>query len=145
MKTRTMHLTRGLLLVLGLAGGGFFLAGCQKVNTVERRDSQAAPQRVDDVRVQPDRTLAYKFRVVEVIEGRNAQGLLRVQTRVRSTTRRSCRFRYRYAWVEEDGFSAQAFSTWRDVELLASQEATLTGMSPNPRVVDFRLEMVEED
>ncbi len=127
-----------LLLLLGLTG-------CQTatVDTVQPAEERAQRNVVDDERISPDRRLARIIEVRRVNEATVSGDLLRVQVELQNTRQAMRRFNYQFEWFDDEGMIVQQATTpWRTLQVEGGEIVTITGVAPNPRVVDFRLKLM---
>lgn len=120
-----------------------FSAGCHTVNSTERSQSQATPNVVEDYRILTDGDLKSKAAIVQVIEGRTS-GLLKIQAEIRNTTLTRQGFNYRFEWIDQEGMLVSSqMSSWKQVSLAAKESTMISGIAPTPKVVDFKLKLIQ--
>ena len=129
---------RGVLLLTATS-----LAACttpnDRVNTVEKADPIARPN-VEEVRkVILNPPLDAATAVIDVYTARQ-DGALRVQVNLVNTTEFRQWFQYRFDWVDARGMQiADTQTPWLRANLLPGEMKSITGLSPNPHAVDWRL------
>ncbi|GHC03352.1 YcfL family protein [Cerasicoccus arenae] len=122
-----------------------FLAGCDSVNTVEPANPKAEPNLIAIQKVETDPALARKVSVQNVNEGK-AGDLIRVQVELENMNYGPEDFNYQFTWVEKDGFEVQSPpALWKPGFILGRERIYLSGIAPNPRVVDFRLKLLARE
>lgn len=123
--------------------GTLLLGACNSVNTVERADSLASPAYVADKRVVTDPALARRVSVVRVSEAK-AGDLLQIQVEVENKTYSAQAYTYEFIWIEENGFQVTTPPPqWKAGQINGRERQFLSAIAPNPRVVDFRLNLLE--
>lgn len=121
------------------------LAGCNSVNTVEPAEPRAEPNLVAIKKVETDPALANKVAVVNVNEGQRGD-LLRVQVELENLNYGPEDFNYQFTWIEQDGFQVETPPPlWKPGFILGRERVYLTGVAPNPRVVDFRIKLLSRE
>lgn len=119
-----------------------FVAGCNSVNTVERANPQATPNLIAIKKVITDPALRYKVEVVDVAEGTASDDLIKIQVKLENLTYDMQQFNYQFTWIEQDGFVATSPAPWRPGQVQGRETIFITGIAPNPRVVDFQLKLL---
>lgn len=133
-----------LCLIGGLGAACWMLPACQTMNSTERDESRAAPTEVVDQRVERDRTLNRKARVIGVREATTESGLLKIQVEVQNITRNPRLVNYRFEWVDRDGMLVStSTSNWKLLSIASNESVMLAGVAPTPEVVDFRFKVLE--
>lgn len=120
------------------------LTGCRSVNTIERSQSRANPNYVDDQRVITDNSANRNLTIVSVIEGQVSGDLLKIQATVQNNSRNDRDFNYMFEWILDDGMVHQgAVGGWRKLNLQGGETRSISGVATSPRAVDFRLKVQE--
>lgn len=123
--------------------GVLLLGACNSVNTVERADPLATPAYIADKRVITDPTLERRVSVLRVNEGKVGD-LLRIQIEVENKTYTAQVYNYEFVWIEQDGFQVTSPPPlWKAGQINGRERQFLTAIAPNPRVVDFRLNLLD--
>jgi uncharacterized protein YcfL len=123
---------------------GTLLASCKTINTVERAESQAAPQYVNDKRVISDESLNRKVGVVDVKEAKVSGDLLKVEVTLFNSKNKAKTFLYKFEWFNCDGMTVEPVtSTWLQKEIQGQERLGVSAVAPNPNVVDFKLKLQE--
>lgn len=122
----------------------FLLSACSNsVNTVERADPLATPDRIADKRVVTDPSLGRRVRVLGVNQGATGD-LMRVQVEVENLTYSPHNFNYQFTWIDQDGFQVTSPApTWKNAQVNGRERLFLSAIAPTPRAVDFRLNLLE--
>jgi len=117
--------------------------GCRSVNTVEPEQSRTTPTPLLSKVQVTDSQLANRIEIVDVNQAVASGDLLKVQVQVKSISSHYRSFNYKFIWIEQDGMAVQSPApVWRSTQLPAGGVAFVTGIAPNPRVVDFKLELI---
>jgi uncharacterized protein YcfL len=134
MKSCLLALTAALLL-----------AGCgTTVNTVERAQSQAAPNYIADQRVITDRTLAAAIRVVAINQGTVSGNLLKVQATVENLKNSTKTLNYKFEWTDQNGMAVDSPNeTWKQLRIQPRETTTISSVAITPRAADFTLKLKE--
>jgi uncharacterized protein YcfL len=134
MKSCLLALTAALLL-----------AGCgTTVNTVERAQSQAAPNYIADQRVITDRTLAAAIRVVAINQGTVSGNLLKVQATVENLKNSTKTLNYKFEWTDQNGMAVDSPNeTWKQIRIQPRETTTISSVAVTPRAADFTLKLKE--
>ena len=121
------------------------VAGCEMVNTAERAEPIAQSDPVVLRKVQPDPSLKAQVQIISANQGVVSGDLLKVQVQVRNNIALRKSFNYKWEWYDQNGMVVDTPTTrlWQVMRLQPRESATITGVAPNPRVVDFRLKLVE--
>lgn len=119
-------------------------SGCtSSVNTVERKESQATPNYIEDQRVINDETLGRSLKVVSVNEGSSGE-FLKIQVTLQHTGRWSKSFNYKFEWVDQDGMVLPAtVNNWQKVTFQGKEIRAFSAIAPSKSAVDFRLKLQE--
>lgn len=121
------------------------LAGCNSVNTVEPAEPRAEPNLISIKKVETDPALARKVSVVNVNESMKGD-LMRVQVELENLNYGPEDFNYQFTWIEQDGFQVDTPPPlWKPGFILGRENVYLTGIAPNPRVVDFRIKLLARE
>ncbi len=136
-----------LRLAITLPAAALLLAGaaCQTstVDTVQPAEWRGQPNVVEDERITTDRRLARIIEVRGVNEATVSNDLLRVQVELRNTRQGLRRFNYQFQWYDDEGMIVQQATTpWRTLQMEGGEIVSITGVAPNPRVTDFRLNLM---
>lgn len=60
--------------------------------------------------------------------------------RVENITIKPLEFEYRYTWLDSNGFEVTTpMSAWKSIQVLAKDDALLSGVAPDETVTDFKL------
>jgi len=51
---------------------------------------------------------------------------------------------YRFRWLSKNGLQVGGDDAWKPITVRGGQSGILTGVSPNPSVVDFKFELTSE-
>ena len=128
-----------------LAAAALLLSGCDTVNTVEKAYPQASPQMVRDKRIVTDSSLEDYAHPVSVNEGRVNGNLLKIQVELANNTSSYRSFNYKFEWLDENGMAVESpASPWSVLTLEGGERKFVSGVAPNPRVVDFRLKLLPD-
>jgi uncharacterized protein YcfL len=130
-----------LTLCLLLAATG----GCEMVNTAERSEPIAQSDPVALRKVEPDASLRAQVQIISANQGIVSGNLLKVQVVVRNNIALRKTFNYKWEWYDINGMMVDTPTTrvWQVARLQPKESIVLTGIGPNPNVVDFRLKLVE--
>lgn len=119
--------------------------GCQTsaVDTVQPAERRGEANVVEDERIITDRRLGRILEVRGVNEAVVSNDLLRVQVELRNTRQGLRRFNYQFQWFDDEGMIVQQATTpWRALQMEGGEIVSITGVAPNPRVTDFRLNLM---
>lgn len=120
------------------------LAGCKTVNTTEPAQKSAQRAVIIDERVETDNSLAKKAAVLDVIEGRTAEGVLKIQVEVQNLKRKRKEINWKIEWVDEQGMLIQSQMTrWSRLSLAGNERGYISAIAPTPQATDFRLKLIE--
>jgi uncharacterized protein YcfL len=127
------------------AGALAALSGCaNNVNTVERAQSQAAPDYVADKRVVTDNTLARTVRVNSVNQATVSGNLLKVQATLENLKNNPRTIRYKFEWIDQTGMAVSSPNeTWKTLIVQGRETTTISSVAISPRAVDFILKLSE--
>lgn len=133
--------TRCALFALSLA----LLAGCEMTNTTERAEPIAQSDPVALKKVQPDPTLKAQVQIISANQGIVSGNLLKVQVVLRNNIALRKTFNYKWEWYDANGMMVDTPTTrlWQVARMQPKESIVVTGIGPNPNVVDFRLKLVE--
>ncbi|MGE9296931.1 MAG: DUF1425 domain-containing protein [Puniceicoccales bacterium] len=130
-------------ILAGIFAALLVFAGCQSVNTVERAEPLANPSPLLSKVEITDSFLGNRMKVVNVAQTIVSGDLLKVQAEIQSTSNHYRTFNYRFIWIEESGMAVQSPApTWRSAQLPAGGVVYISDVAPNPRAVDFKLELI---
>lgn len=130
-------------IFVGLFTAALLAVGCQSVNTVERAQPLAAPNPLLSKVEITDSFLANRVEVVDVNQAYVSGDLLKVQVEVQSISNHYRSINYRYLWIDENGMAIDSPApVWRSAQLPAGGMAFLSDVAPNPRAVDFKLQII---
>ena len=130
----------------GLLASVFLLGACNSVNTVERVQPQAIPDVVDFKRVISNPALQQIVSVVSVNEGTVSGDLMKVQVGLENKTYDYQNFSYEFVWFMKDGMQVKTPpSLWKPGQIQGRETIYISGIAPNPRVVDFQLNLLESE
>jgi uncharacterized protein YcfL len=134
-----------LLPILAFAALG--LTGCAtSVNTVQRANPQATPSYVADQRVVTDTTLARKLSTVSVNEAKVSGNLLKIQVTLENRSTKPQAFTYKFDWIADDGMELSGpTGGWKQIQLEGREVRAISAIATNPRAVDFRLKVRENN
>lgn len=137
MKHLCLIVTCGLLLLT--------TAACEMTNTAERAEPIAQSDPVAIKKVQVDPTLKAQAEIVSANQGIVSGNLLKVQVVVRNNWALRKTFNYKWEWFDVNGMVVDSPTSrvWQLARLQPKESITITGIGPNPNVVDFRLKLVE--
>ncbi len=137
MKTLTYCVCATLALSLAV--------GCEMVNTAERSEPIAQSDPVALKKVEPDPTLKAQVQIISANQGIVSGNLLKVQVVVRNNIALRKTFNYKFEWYDINGMMVDSPTTrvWQVARLQPKESMVITGIGPNPNVVDFRLKLVE--
>ena len=122
------------------------LIACQSVNSVERSDSVAERQMVNDKRVITDGGLGRHIDIVGVNESESEAGYLKIQVELRNNTRSRRPVQYLFEWFDENGNLVSSPSGGFQTRVIEGGESVfLTNVAPTNRAKDFRLKLLEAD
>lgn len=140
MRNTLLIVTMLGLLLTGVAG-----SGCEMTNTAERAEPIAQSDPVVLKKVQPDPSLKGQVEIVSANQGIVSGNLLKVQVVVRNNWALRKTFNYKWEWFDVNGMVVDTPATrvWQVGRLQPKESMVLTGIGPNPNVVDFRLKLVE--
>lgn len=117
--------------------------GCgSSVNMVQRAQSNAHPDYVNDMRVITDTTLARSLRIVSINQGRASGNLLQIAATLENLKNDARPFAYKIDWIDENGMPA-GDSGWRLIHLRGRETSTISAIAISPRAADFRLKIEE--
>lgn len=135
---------KAILSISVVLCSAFLLSACSNsVNTVERADALASPDMIADKRVVTDPSLGRKVSIVGVNQGATGN-LLRIQVEVENKTYSPQSFNYQFSWIDQDGFEVTSPAPiWKSAQVNGRERTFLSAIAPNPRVVDFRLNLLE--
>lgn len=135
---------KALLSIGAVLCAAFLLSACSdSVNTVERAEPLSSPDMIADKRVATDPGLGRKVRVLGVNQG-SAGNLLRIQVEVENMTYSPQSFNYEFSWIDQDGFLVTSPAPiWKSMQVNGRERNFLSAIAPNPRVTDFRLNLLE--
>lgn len=135
---------RTLLTISAALCAAFLLSACSNsVNTVERADPLSTPDMIADKRVVTDPSLGRKVSIVSVNQGATGN-LLRIQVEVENKTYSPQTFNYQFSWIDENGFAVTSPAPiWKSAQVNGRERTFLSAIAPNPRVTDFRLNLLE--
>lgn len=135
---------RAFLSISAVLCAAFLLSACSNsINTVERADSLATPDRIADKRVVTDPSLGRKVRTLAVNQGATGD-LMRIQVEVENLTYSPQKFNYQFSWIDQDGFQITSPAPiWKSAQINGRERLFLSAIAPNPRAVDFRLNLLE--
>ncbi|MEO0796493.1 MAG: YcfL family protein [Verrucomicrobiota bacterium] len=120
------------------------MAGCASVNTVEPTNQRATPSAIPSQVEIRDSELADWIEIVQVNESIVSGNLMKVQVEVQSISSRYRGFNYRFIWIEQNGMAVTSPDpVWRGVQLPSGGVQFVSAVAPNPRVVDFRLQLIK--
>jgi uncharacterized protein YcfL len=113
------------------------LLGCKStVNTVRVNEDG----RYDWI--QTDSELSEIAQIQHVSKSR-VDGLLRVSVEILNTRDKQKTIQYRFSWVDQDNMPLpSSMSTWKRAILEGQQSLLLSGIAPDTRATDCRLEMI---
>ncbi len=135
MKMKTIFIT--LLSAL-------FLTACSTVNTVERANSQAQPQMINDKRIITDSGLddyAYVAAVNKSVVG----GLLKIQLKVVNRTVALRAFNYKFSWFDKEGMEvSQNSATWIPITLEGGETRYISAVAPSLNAYDFTVKFLAD-
>lgn len=115
------------------------LAGCKTVNSVDIHESGQYNW------IKTDSQLSDMAWVQHAIKERQGD-LLHVQLQIHNTTSSDAKFKYRFVWLNANGFTVETpLTTWEQRIILARQTLTLDGVAPDSSVTDCRVEMQRAD
>lgn len=139
-----MKSSRLILVLSGVMFAVLFSACTRTVNTVERAESRAEPNYVDDERVITDTSLGNKIGVLQVNEDTVSGNIPKIQVVLENKSRRAQNVSYIFEWVDEDGMALSSpTSGWRSLRLMGRESKAVSGVAPNPRAADFTLKLQE--
>lgn len=139
LSIRPVHFVRMALV----ACAALALSACSSVNTVERASPDASPDRIADKRVITDPTLARRVNILNVIEAHTGD-LLQIQVEVENRTYSAQDYNYQFVWIEDNGMQVVTPPPlWKAGQINGRERQYLSAIAPNPRVVDFRLNLLE--
>jgi uncharacterized protein YcfL len=128
-----------VIAMLGIA----LLAGCSTVNTVEPANPEARPTRVDDKRIITDSDLNDIAYVQNVYVTTVSGNLKRVQVTIRNLTSTVKNVNYKFTWFDGQGIVVDSpMSLYQSVSIEGGASLPLTSTAPNPKAVDFKLELL---
>lgn len=88
-----------------------------------------------------------QIKVVQVSQLMAARkdGLLNVQFELTNTTDRSQNLRYRFKWLDQQGFSVWGEEVWKPLTVHGRQKTLQRVMAPTREAADFRIELHADD
>jgi len=120
------------------------LPACNTVNMSERENAQGLKESVQDRRVITDLGLNAAARIVGVNEGRTPGGLLHIQVELLNTTPQVQNVCYKYEWLDSTGMLVTpVIDGWTDIQILGRESRLISGIAPQPEVVDFRFKVLK--
>lgn len=142
-----------------LIGSCLILCSCQStVDTVENRDKNMQPNKVDTSRVSTDGFLKDRLQIIRVDKVQRPDGLLNVQVTIRNARTgmwsqigswfmgdNPYRITYRFTWLDKDGMEVKtAANTWLPKQVIPGDTVRLAAISPNAKCKDFILSIRED-
>jgi uncharacterized protein YcfL len=113
--------------------------GCQPVNTLEKDRRQAQPDSEAVKKIERDAALARSLKIKSVYRD-DSSGVLRVQANLENHAGSPCDFKYRFNWFDGKGMELyDPASAWSRKTLSPGEFASLTGVAPSPKAMDWRL------
>ena len=144
MKTHQPHSFWNAISLGTLAICVIALGGCKTVNTVEPDQQVAQRQVIIDQRIESDTSLANKAAILDVIEGRVGDDLLKIQVEVQNLKRKRKEINWKIEWVDQQGLYINSQLTrWNRLSLAGNETAYITAIAPTPQAADFRLKIIE--
>ncbi len=131
--------------------GGFFasallLGACNSVNTAGPAQPQAMPEPVDYKKVVTNPALEQIVKVVSINKGKVSGDLLKIQVGLENQTYEYQNFAYEFVWFMKDGMQVKTPPPmWKPGQVQGRETIYISGIAPNPRVVDFQLQLLESE
>jgi uncharacterized protein YcfL len=114
-----------------------FAAGCSNLN--DRPVTTLATTQMGTIsRGEDPYTLIRKLEIRNAVSSRNS-GLLQAQVEVFNKRKSPLEFRYKFVWIQDNGFTDETSSTWKTQRIDSQDTLPLSEISPNPSAVDFRV------
>lgn len=122
-----------------------FMAGCaSSVNTVERQNSLATPNIVEDKRIITDRSLANDISVLSVNESYVDNDLLKIQVKLLNQDRDPVSVNYQFVFTNTDGMTSSSSRNFKFLRFLGKETKTISAVARTPDAVDFQLKLIEK-
>ncbi len=123
----------------------FGIVSCSNtVNTVEPEEDRSNPTTIEEKKIITDSSLSDIANVVDVRETTVANGLLKVQVKLKNLDTEQRRVNYRFVWLDEDGMKVRSsLSAWRPKVLEAKETVWISAVAPQPNVNSFQFKMQE--
>jgi len=123
----------------------FFAAGCRNdsVNTISNAGVTAKITRINDKRVETDRSLAKSLCLTEIRESDTNDGFMRVQVFLKNMTNSTYKIVYRFNWYDRNGVEVDNpdRELWVRQLIVAGDDLTLTAVAPKKTCRDFKLRL----
>jgi len=133
---------RSILPIAVAAGLG--LTACHSVNTVQNAETGAVRHTVADARVTWDNTLNGKLIIGQIIEGKAAGDLRRIQVNVANNYAYALDFMYAVEWYDRNGMKVPGpTSGWKRLHLEAHESSEISAIAVSPDCYDFKLKFQE--
>ena len=129
-------------VVLALSIG---FIGCHEdtVNTISNAGVNATITRINDKRVDTDKSLARLLCLTEIRESHTNDGYMRTQVFLKNMTNTTYKIVYRFNWYDKDGAEVENPDNelWTRQLIVAGDDLTLTSVAPKKTCGDFKLRL----
>lgn len=129
--------------ILTLAAVLLLAAGCgNTVNWARPAEARSNPNWIEDERLVSDENLARLVAVTGLNTSLTAEGLLRVQVTLQSTSDKLRSIEYQFDWFDEAGMLVESpASRWTIEHIYGGDIKPITATAPSPKVTDFVFKM----
>lgn len=118
----------------------FVFAACLALVCTSCRNPTAGT-RVESYRstmITPNSRIVNKNLQIESASAGVVNGLLRVEVKGLSLSRKALQYEYRFRWLDSEGFEIDAGTRgWTSVFISSRDKAHMQGVAPNARATDF--------
>lgn len=133
------------VFLLALLAILIFSTGCQNdsVNTISNAGITAKITRINDKRVDTDKSLAKSLCLTEIRESNTNDDYMRVQVFLKNMTNSTYKIVYRFNWYDKDGAEVENpdNENWIRQLIVAGDDVTLTAVAPKKTCRDFKLRL----
>lgn len=81
------------------------------------------------------------FLVVDEIRATRRNGLLMIQATIVNTDNQSRHMRYRFRWIDTQGFDVGPEESWKPLVVHGKQSQRIQTIAPTPQATDFSLQI----